>query len=218
MNTDRTIDRLRRANPASATSGHDEALLAEIVAAPGDPRLGRPQRRSRRRLVFVVALAAAVILVPTGVALDRWVFGPVPPKVTKQEYTAAQHDLTLPPGVTWPQLHVDPDSVTSAGAGGGHAVLIAQNAWECYWVAAAHRGDAAAGDKAHAELEDLMHHHVAIAPEGAPEDWTPPPSVARPVAVFADDGGYEYVEKSYANAAAGDASGIEQSCKANRPG
>jgi hypothetical protein len=218
MNTDRTLDRLRRANPARPTSGHDDALFAQIVAAPGDARLGRPQRRSRRRLVFVVALAAAAILVPTGVALDRWVFGPVPPKVTKQEYKDAQHDLTLPPGVTWPQLHIPPDTMTGAGAGGGHAVLLAQNAWECYWVDAFHRGDAAAGARAHTELEELMRHHVAIAPDGAPEDWTPPASVSRPVAVFADDGGYQYIEKSYANAAAGDPSGIEQSCKANRPG
>ena len=217
MNTDRTLDRLRRANPARPTSGHDDALFAQIVAAPGDPRLGRPQRRSRRRLVFVVALAAAVILVPTGVALDRWVFGPVPPTVTKQEYKDAQHDLTLPPGVTWPQLHIPPDSMTGAGAGGGHAVLLAQNAWECYWVDAIHSDDAAAQRRAKSALGDLMRNHIVVAPAGAPEDYTPPQSAQTPTLAFADDGGYQYKQRMYAQASAGRPRLLEQSCRANGP-
>jgi hypothetical protein len=217
MRTEHAITRLRRANPAPALVDYDETLLARIVAEPGDPRLGRPRRRSRRRLVVALVLAAAAMVVPTGFAVDHWLFGAVPPKVTKEEYKAAQHELTLPPGVTWPELHVSADSVTGAGAGGGRAVGIAQNAWECYWVDAIHRRDVGAQQTAHAELDGLLRHHVTIAPKDASENWTPPSS-GTPMAVFADDGGYQYLQATYAKAAAGDASGIAQSCAANRPG
>jgi hypothetical protein len=214
MTANPTLDRLRRANPVTAGAEPDDALFAQLVARPGDPRLGG-LRGPRRRRILVAALVAAAILVPTGFGVQRWLFGSVPPRVTKQEYRAAQGQLTLPPGITWPQLHVPEDTVTSAGAGGGHAVVVAETAWECYWVGAIRRRDSGAEAKAQAALTDLLDHHVVVAPKDASENWTPPNPPAGPYAVFADDGGMEYLRANYAKAAAGDPSGIAQSCKAN---
>jgi hypothetical protein len=65
------------------------------------------------------------------------------------------------------------NSVTGRGAGGGQAVLVAMNAWECYWVAAIEKGDTAAGREAHAQLDKLLANNVMEAPEGASENWVP---------------------------------------------
>jgi hypothetical protein len=81
----------------------------------------------------VVALAVMALLASTAFAISKWVLGDaVKPKVTKAEYRAAQHELILPPGYTWPVLRVAPNSLTGRGGGGGHAVLVVENAWECY--------------------------------------------------------------------------------------
>ena len=73
--------------------------------------------------------------------------------MTKQEYKTAQSELTLPPGVTWPELNVDPNSVTSRGGGGSSAVMVAMGSWECYWADAIRSGDEQAQQRAHAELK-----------------------------------------------------------------
>jgi hypothetical protein len=54
-------------------------------------------------------------------------------------------------------------------------VLIAQNAWECYWVQAICDRDAAAARRTHAELNVLVAHNKLEAPTGAPEGWTRDP-------------------------------------------
>jgi hypothetical protein len=114
-------------------------------------------------------------------------------------------------------LHIDPNSVTGRGAGGGHAVLISENAWECYWVKAISRGDAAAQERAHRELDALVANNILVAPAGAPEDYTPPNPPKVPYAVFADDGGFEWIRQNYALAAAGHPQRLTQSCRANAP-
>ena len=94
--------------------------------------------------------------------------------------------------------------MTSPGAGGGHAVLISQNAWECYWVKAIRNGDTAAQRRAHIELSTLLANNILVAPVGAPEDWRPPNPPDVPYAVFAHDGGLNWVRHTYELAAAGD--------------
>ncbi len=107
--------------------------------------------------------------------------------------------------------------MTSRGAGGGQAVLIAQNAWECYWARAIRNGDTAAAQLAHSELNNLLAHHVLEAPAGASENWTPTPTPKVPVATYAHDGGLDFIRGTYRQAAAGDSRGVAQSCRANAP-
>ncbi len=117
-----SLTRLRQANPfpRPATAGaHD--LFAQITALPADLRL-RPRATRNRRRVLVLALALAVmaLLVSTAFAISNWLLGDaVRPPVTKAEYRAAQHELTLPPGYSWPTLHVTPNSMTGQGAAAG---------------------------------------------------------------------------------------------------
>jgi hypothetical protein len=219
MKTDSTLLRLRAANPFPGPASTDAPdLFARITASLPAPRLRRPERPRRRALVLAVGLALMVLLASTAFALSNWVIGDaVGPRVTRSEYRHAQHQLTLPPGVTWPALHVDPDSVTGQGAGGGHAVGIAQNAWECYWVHAIRVEDTGAEKRAQAELERLLANNVIVAPAGASENWTPPNPPKVPYAVFADDGGYQWVRETYALAAAGHPQRLIDSCRANSP-
>jgi hypothetical protein len=224
MSTDSIMVRLRRANPVPPTvRGEDAELFARITALPGDSRLassGSPQRRRRRALVLAVALGVAALLASAAFAVSHWIGGDVVSfSVTKQEYLAAQKQLTLPPGVAWPRFRFPPDaeiSVTGRGAGGGQAVLFARNAWECYWVGAVHRHDAAAARRAHTELDRLLAHNTLEAPAGASENWMPTPLPVVPTVVYAHDGGLDWIRASYRKAAAGDIRNVAQSCRANR--
>jgi hypothetical protein len=167
-------------------------------------------------VTIVVALAAVAILASTAFAISEWIGGDVvKPDVTKAEYRAAQRALTLPPGARWPELRVDPNSVTTRGGGGGHAVLIAETAWDCYWVDAIRRGDAAAQARAHSEVESLLRNNTLVAPVGAPEDWVPADPPDGPYVVFAHDGGYEWIREAYSLAAAGHPQRLAQLCRAN---
>jgi hypothetical protein len=220
MTTDPTLARLRGANPfpVTATVGAEE-LFARITSVAPD----RPQRtrRSRRRslVVVAVALVALALLASTAFAISEWVIGDaVRPPVTRSEYLLAQRELRLPPGYAWPTLHLESNSLTGRGAGGGHAVLIAQNAWECYWVDAIRHRDDAAQRQAHDELEALLDHNVLVAPVGAPENYTPPNPPKQPYAVFAHDGGLQWIREGYAQAAAGHPQRLIDSCRANKPG
>ena len=62
-----------------------------------------------------------------------------------------------------------------------------------------------------------MTHRILIAPAGASENWSPPASTPWPSLVYADDGGYQFKQRTYAQAAAGDARMLRQSCRANSP-
>jgi hypothetical protein len=190
----------------------DEELFARIVAEPRR----RTTRRPRKRLAVTIVVAAALLVTSTAVGVDRWLTGAVKPDVTFAEYTEAQSLVPLPPGATWPALHVDPDSMTTrGGGGGGYALEIAMTKWECYWAAAIHDGDRSAQRRSDTVLHDLLRNHAVIKPDAAPEDWVPASPPAFPYVVFADDGGYQYELRTWAAAAAGDASGVAQSCRAN---
>lgn len=220
--TDQILNRLSAANPYAASTGVDaDALFHRIVLEPGDSRLARRQRpRHRRRaLVLVVAIVACGLLASVAYGISSLLGGAtIGGPTVKAEYAAAQKQLSLPPGYAWPPLRWPPHSVTSLGAGGSFAVVIDQVTWECYWVKAIHGDVVPAERRAQAALDDLMTNHVVIAPAGASENWSPPQATQIPTLVVADDGGYQYTRRSYAEAAAGKPSLLEESCRANGPG
>jgi len=139
------------------------------------------------------------------------------PREWQRLYHDATRRLTLPPGEHWPHRTLPPNSVTSRTQPGGTAVAIAQTAWECYWVDAIRHGDAAAGRQAHAALDDLLAHHVVVAPPGSPENVAPPAGTKPPFAIFASDGGIQYTRQMYRDAANGHPATLIQSCRANGP-
>ena len=221
MSNESVLTRLRRANPVAATAVGTPELFDRITSQPSDPRLARDERaRPRRKRALVLALAAvlAALLASTAFAVSQLLGGDVVrPPVTMQEYRDAQKFLALPPGATWPKLHRAPgNTVTTRGGGGGAAVLIAMNAWECYWVGAIKRGDDAGGREAQSQLDTLLANHVYEAPAGAPEGWVPSPFPQQPFAVFAHDGGLQWIRENYDLAAAGHPARLAQSCRANR--
>jgi hypothetical protein len=214
---DTTLTRLRAANPVPASPALDDPELYRRIVST--PRPDAPRRRSpRRRRVVLGAVALAVaVTASTAFAISHLVGSTVvKPPVTLREYRLAQRQLSLPPGQTWPKLRVESDSVTGRGAGGGHAVLIAQNRWECYWVRAIRTGDEAAQRRAHSVLARLLADNVLVAPPGAPEDYVPPHPPKVPYAVMADDGGYQFMQRTIEQAAAGHPKLLIESCRANR--
>ena len=216
MKNDSTLAYLRRMNPVPrAASVEGAELYDRITSLPRDEQRQARRAPRRRRLALVaVALIVMALLATTAFAISGLFGDVVEPPVTKQEYRNAQDVLTLPPGATWPDLNIEPNSVTSRGGGGSYAVMIAMGSWECYWVDAIKSGDQQAQSQAHSELNALFHDHVVIAPEGASENWAPSTALF-PVAAFADDGGYQYKQKMYADAAAGKPRELIQSCRAN---
>lgn len=217
--TDHTMKRLRAANQFPvATTADADALFEQIVLGPPDRRLSRtPRRRRRPVLVLVAAVVACGLLASAAYAISGWIGHIIDGPTVKAEYAAAQKQLPVPPGFTWPSLNWPSNAVTSRGAGGAFAVSIDQAAWECYWVDAIHSGDAAAQRRAQNALDNLMTNHIVVAPAGAPEDYTPPQSSDTPTLAFADDGGYQIKQRMYAEAAAGKPKQLEQSCRANGP-
>jgi hypothetical protein len=218
MKNDSTLAYLRRMNPVPEAASVDGAELYErITSLPQDEPLRARRSLYRRRVALVgVGLVVVALLATTALAITGWFGDVVKPPVTKQEYRNAQDVLSLPPGATWPQLNVDPNSVTSRGGGGAQAVMIAMGSWECYWVDSIKTGDQQAQQQAHAELNSLLADHAVIAPAGASENWAPT-GHAFPVVAFADDGGYQWKQKMYADAAAGHPQNLIQSCRANGP-
>jgi hypothetical protein len=205
------MERLIAANPVSnVTAIEDPELFARIVALPRERR----RRVPRKRTAVMLAFAAAALIASTTYGVSSWLVAVRPP-VTQREYRDAQQYLTLPPGYTWPAFHVEANSVTSPGAGGAHAVTVAMVDWECYWVSAIREHDAAAQARAHQALVRLLRENVVIAPPNAPENWSPPIDPRHPVQPFAADGGYQYKQHMYAQAAAGDPTLLAQSCAAN---
>ena len=160
MRTNAVIDRLRRANPIpTPRAAGDRELFARITSSTGDPRLARHDRSPRRRrgIVVVIVVGLTAVAASTAFAVSRWNHAPaVKPPVTKLEYLEAHHRLRLPPGATWPELEIQPNSVTGKGAGASHAVMASQHAWECYWVEAIRSDDVAGQQRARAELEQTM--------------------------------------------------------------
>jgi hypothetical protein len=216
-----SMHRLRSARPAPAyLHGDPDELFAAIVAGPRQPH---PDRRIRHRRTLVIACAVAAVVLTAGSALAvTKILGwhdartlVTTPHEWQALYVAAQRDLTLPPGATWPARTLPAQTVTSRYQPGGEAVGIAQGAWECYWAHAIHTGDRAAQVRAHAALEQLVANHIVVAPRGSSENVEPPASVKMPVEVYAGDGGLQYVKRMYALAAAGNPTLLDQSCRAN---
>lgn len=217
MKNDTTLARLRAANPVAEASVFDAALFVRIVALPFEAAPRRRPRPSRRMLVLVAATFVAAVAASTAYALTRWVFPDVVhAPVSRADYKRAQTILELPPGYTWPAIDFRANTVMVRGGGGSMAVSIDQSAWECYWAGAIERGDTVAAARAQAILDGLMRNRIGIAPEGAPENWAPT-NATFPWLVFADDGGYQFKQRIYAEAAAGKPAGLEQSCRANGP-
>jgi hypothetical protein len=219
--TDHSLNRLRAANPfADGTTVDAGALFDAIVLESPDRRFSRKPRRVKRPVLVLVTAALVCGLLASGAygISDGWFGHAIGGPTVRAEYLDAQKQLAMPPGYNWPALNWPSNSVTSPGGGGAMAVSIDQDAWECYWVGAIHSGDVAAQQKAHAVLDDLMANHIVIAPNGAPEDYTPPGATEKPLLAFADDGGYQYKRRMYADAAAGRPHLLEQSCRANGPG
>ena len=218
MKNDSTLAYLRRLNPVPEAPSVDGAdLFDRITSLPREER-PLPKRFAARRRVALVAVGLVVmaLLATTALAISGWFGDVVKPPVTRQEYRNAQDVLTLPPGATWRELNLDANSVTSRGGGGSYAVMAAMSSWECYWADAIRSGDEQAQADAHTELQSLLRDHVVIAPPGASENWSPT-GHPFPVAAFADDGGYQYKQAMYADAAAGRPKLLIQSCRANGP-
>ena len=118
MKNDATLLRLRAANPFADDRADDAALFARITGLSPETPVRR-RRRYRPIIVFALAFAGVALLASTAFAISQWVVGDaVEPDVTRTEYRSAQHELTLPPGISWPALHIDPNSLTGRGAGG----------------------------------------------------------------------------------------------------
>jgi hypothetical protein len=218
------MDRLHASRPASVPIEADrEALFDRIVATPTGGAPARPTRR-RRKLVLVAAVGLAVVLTAgTAIAVTTNLFGwhadntfIKDPRVWRKLYRDATHELRLPPGMAWPYRTLAPHTITNRSEPGGMAVGISQTAWECYWTEAIRAGDTQAQGSARTALTDLVRHHIVVAPPGSPENVAPPAGTKPPFAIFASDGGIRYVKHNYALAAAGDPSGVAQSCRANR--
>jgi len=218
--TDHSLNRLRAANPfADGTTVNADALFDSIVLEAPDRRLARKRRHARRPVLVLVTAALLCGLLASGAygLADGWFGHAIGGATVKAEYLDAQKQLAMPPGYTWPALNWPANTVTSPGGGGAMAVSNDQDAWECYWVDSIHSGDVAGQRQAHAALNDLMKNNIVIAPAGAPEDYTPPGATEKPILAFADDGGYQYKQRMYADAAAGHPQQLEQSCRANGP-
>ena len=217
MKNDATLVRLREANPVPPTLFVDGTdLFTQITSQPPNADVRRRSPRRRRLVLAIAVVAVAALIGAAPYAVSKWLSGDVVgPEVTKQEYLAAQRVLSVPPGFHWPTLHFEPNSVTTRGGGGGHAVSIAQTAWECYWAKAIREGNLPAQRRAQAELQNLLDHHILVAPLGAPEDWTPPSPPTGPYSVFAHDGGLDWIKQGYVMAAAGNGKRVAQGCRAN---
>jgi len=218
------MDRLRAARPAPLPAVADrEALFDRIVATPADGAGARPAR-SRHKLVLVAAVGLAVVLsAGTAYAVATDLFGwhtdnvfVKDPRVWRGLYRDATQELRLPPGMAWPYRTLPPHTITNRTEPGGMAVGIAQTAWECYWTEAIRANDRTAERDAHSALTDLVRHHIVVAPPGSPENVAPPAGTQAPFEIYASDGGISYVKHNYALAAAGDPSGVAQTCRANR--
>jgi hypothetical protein len=222
----RSMERLLRARPDIADAIDRDALFAQIVATAQDHEQPRMSRSGRRRLaigciaVAVLCLTAGTAFAVTGFNLFGWHTDTTivkNPREWQRLYDDATRELTLPPGEHWPDRTLPPDTVTSRTGPAGTAVAISQTAWECYWVDAIRHGDGTAGRQAHTALDDLLAHHILVAPPGSPENVAPPAGTKPPFEIYASDGGIQYVRKMYRDAANGHPATLIQSCRANGP-
>jgi hypothetical protein len=222
----RSMERLLTARPAIPDAIDRDALFAQIVATAQDHEQPQMSRSGRRRLAIgciaaaVLCLTAGTAFAVTGFNLFGWHTDTTivkNPREWQRLYHDATRELTLPPGEHWPDRTLPPDTVTSRTGPAGTAVAISQTAWECYWVGAIRHGDGTAGRQARAALDDLLAHHIVVAPPGSPENVAPPAGTEPPFEIYASDGGIQFVRKMYRDAANGHPANLIQSCRANGP-
>jgi hypothetical protein len=222
----RSMERLLRARPNTTDAIDRDALFAQIVATAQDIEQPQMSRSGRRRLaigciaVAVLCLTAGTAFAVTGFNLFGWHTDTTivkSPREWQRLYRDATRQLTLPPGQHWPNRTLPPDTVTSRTGPAGTAVAISQTAWECYWVDAIRHGDGTAGRQAQTALDDLLAHHILVAPPGSPENVAPPAGTKPPFEIYASDGGIQFVRKMYRDAANGHPANLIQSCRANGP-
>jgi hypothetical protein len=194
-------------------------------ASQGDPavapriRLSRPARRKLTIVLVALAIAGLTAATALGTGFLGWHDDTAiidKPQQWESLYRAATRELTLPPGQSWPHRTLPPNTVTGMSQPGGTAVAISRVRWECYWGKAIRSGDTAAQASAQAALADINAHHTLVAPNGSSENVAPPSNIKGPFEIFAHDGGFQFVTKMYADAAAGRPAMLFQSCSANR--
>jgi hypothetical protein len=220
------MERLRNAAPAAPSPVRDRnAVFAGIVASPSDPaiapriRLSRPARRRLTIVLVALAIAALTAATALGTGFLGWHDDTAiidTPQQWQALYRTATRELTLPPGQSWPHRTLAPHTVTGMSHPGGTAVAISRVRWECYWAKAIRSGDTAAQTSAQAALADINAHHSLVAPNGSSENVAPPSNIKGPYEIFAHDGGFLFVTKMYADAAAGRPAMLFQSCSVNR--
>src|SRR3954453_19563463 len=99
MTMDRTLRRLRAANPVRAAAAADaEALFDRITSVPPDAQRARPSQRHRRALVLAVALLIVAVVASTAPAISNWIGDTIGSSEVTSEYADAQSRLSLPPG------------------------------------------------------------------------------------------------------------------------
>jgi hypothetical protein len=220
------MERLRNAAPAAPSPVRDRsAVFAGIVASKGDPavatriRLSRPARRKLTIVLVALAIAALTAATALGTGFLGWHDDTAvidKPQQWEALYRAATRELTLPPGQSWPHRTLPPNTVTGMSQPGGTAVALSRVRWECYWGKAIRSGDTTAQASAQAALADINAHHTLVAPNGSSENVAPPSNIKGPFEIFAHDGGFLFVTKMYADAAAGRPAMLFQSCRVNR--
>ncbi|MDX6549513.1 MAG: hypothetical protein QOJ31_197 [Gaiellales bacterium] len=218
-------ERLQNAAPAAPTPVLDrDAVFAAIVAQPGDlvvtsnPRRSRSSRRKLTIALVVVALAALTTATAFATGAIGWHDETAivqKPQQWEALYRAATNRLTLPPGETWPQRTLPPNTITGMSEPGGMAVAISRVRWECYWGNAIRSGNTGAQARSQAALADINANHTLVAPDGSSENVAPPANLQGPFEIFADDGGIQFVTKMYADAADGKPAMLFQSCRVN---
>jgi hypothetical protein len=220
------IERLQNAAPAAPAPVLDrDALFAGIVAGTGDPAVAprvRRQGSARRRRLTIALVVVAIAGLTTASAFATGVISwhddiaiIQDPQQWEALYRDATQKLTLPPGQSWPHRTLAPDTITGMSQPGGEAVAISRLRWECYWGAAIRSGDTAAQTQAQAALADINARHTLVAPDGSSENVAPPDNLQGPFEIFANDGGFQFVTKMYADAAAGKPAMLFQSCRVN---
>ena len=164
MNADELTRRLRAADPASSLPPGESSETIRRAVLSGErsssPSIRAP-RRHPRSLVVIVAIGLILLLggsaYGTSLLLDWPAVTPAglsPDEVVQQfhEWTAK---IELPPGATWHDPLLLPDTRYGSREGAAEAVMQAMGDWATEWMAAAKAGDHSRVDTAKRELAAL---------------------------------------------------------------
>jgi hypothetical protein len=183
--------------------------LVNAIAVSGTMR--QPARR--RRSAWVIAGIAVALLALAGYTLASQVW--VGNVDYQDAYRAAQRQLRLPPGMTWPKRTIPPDVKMSSNAGGSDAVTIAWSGWACYWTTAIQHHDHQAQAASATAMADLLKNNMIEAPANSSEDFFVPSD--HPVAIWGH-GGLRNLRHEYQAGLARNVKPLQLDCRANGPG